>query len=254
MALDHVMHGLGDVGGVIANSLDVLGAKQMVDAHRYRAGILHRVGEQFPEQRDVERVDLLVALPDLQRLARIAVDEAVEHGGQLRDHQCRHVLEPAHQGALRIIAAHGDDPLADVLRQVADPLEVVGDAQHRHQRAQIDRHRLSQRDRRNGLVLDLSLQIVDRRVGGNDPSRKTDVAPSQSVDRVGNLLLGEAAHLRDHLRELDKVGVEDARGVVGNVHGISVDVGDSHQMRATAVTRHPEQNLTQRLDDSTIRA
>ena len=117
--------------------------------------------------------------------------------------------------------------LADILRQIADPFEVVGDPQHRHQRAQIDRHRLAQRDRRDGFFLDLPLQRVDRRVGGDDLPRQPDVAPRQRVDRVGDLLLGEAAHLRDHLRELDEVGVENSGGVLGDVHDISAGVGDS---------------------------
>ena len=93
----------------------------------------------------------------MQRLARVAIDEAVEDRRQLRDHECRHVLEPADERALRVVAAHGDDALADVLCQIADPLEIVGDAQHRYQRAQIDGHRLAQRDGGDGFFLDLPL-------------------------------------------------------------------------------------------------
>ena len=139
------------------------------------------------------------ALPDLQSFIWIAVNEAVEHGGQLRHDKRRHVLEAAHQRALRIVAAHGDDTLADILGEVADPLEVVGDAQHRHQGAEVDGHRLSQRDRRDGFFLDLPLQRVDCGVRGDHLTGQPDVAPRQRVDRVGDLLLGEAAHLRDHL-------------------------------------------------------
>jgi hypothetical protein len=137
----------------------------------------------------------------------------------------------SHQRALRIVAAHGDHPLADILRQVADPLEVVGDAQHRDERAQIDGHRLAERNGRDGFFFDLPLQRVDRRVGGDDLARQTDVAPRQRVDRVRDLLLGEPAHLRDHLRELDEVGIEDSGGVLGDVHDISAGVGDSIGVR-----------------------
>ena len=141
------------------------------------------------------------------------------------------MLEPAHERALRIVAAHGDDPLADILRQVADAFEVVGDPQHRDERAQVDGHRLPQRNGRDGFFFDLPLQCVDRRVGGDDLTRQTDVAPRQRVDRVRDLLLGETAHLRDHLRELDEVGIEDSGGVLGDVHDISAGAGDSIGVR-----------------------
>ena len=68
--------------------------------------------------------------------------------------------------------------------KISDTLKVVGDPQHRHQRAQIDRHRLAQGDRRDRLVLDLPLQSVDRGVGGNDLTRQTDIAARECVDRV----------------------------------------------------------------------
>ena len=55
--------------------------------------------------------------------------------------------------------------LADVLGEIADPFEIVGDAHHRHQCAQIDRHRLAQRNGRDGFFLDLPLQT-------HQPSRR----------------------------------------------------------------------------------
>ena len=163
----------------------------------------------------------------------IAIDEAVEHRSKLRHDERRHVLEAAHQRALGIVAAHGDDPLADILRQVSDPFEVIGNPQHRHQRAQIDRHRLPQCDRCDRFVLDLPLQRVDRRVGGNDLTRQPDIAAGERVDRVCNLLLSKATHLRNQLGELDEVGVEDSGGVLGNVHVIVCRRWRLYGVRAT---------------------
>src|ERR1700730_11634996 len=43
VAFDHIMHSFGDVGGVVADALDVLGAEQMVDVHGDGARVLHRI-------------------------------------------------------------------------------------------------------------------------------------------------------------------------------------------------------------------
>ena len=166
------------------------------------------------------------------------------------------MTEPAHQRALRVVATHRDDALADVLRQVSDPLEIVGDAQHRYQPAQIDRHRLTQRDRCDRLLLDLPLQLVDSLVGLDDAPRKRGVAARQRIDRIRHLLLGEAAHLRDQLRKLDEIGVEDTRGVIGNIHGHGCCRWRSSSGPNAAVATGCGRRAwrVQRIDDSTIRA
>ncbi len=46
--------------------------------------------------------------------------------------------------------------------------------------------------------------------------RQRGVALGERVDRVGDLLLGEAAHLGDHAGELLQIGVESLGGVVGH--------------------------------------
>ena len=51
---------LGDVGGVVAHLLDVLGAKKEVNANADIARIFHHVGEQLAEQRVVDGDDFLV--------------------------------------------------------------------------------------------------------------------------------------------------------------------------------------------------
>ena len=62
------------------------------------------------------------------------------------------------------IAVERADPLGDVLGEVADALEVVGDAQGADHFAQIDRHRLAARDGQDRLFLDFALQRVDGRI------------------------------------------------------------------------------------------
>src|SRR6266851_9009572 len=47
LAFDHIEHGFGDIGGVIADPFDVLGAEHQVDAERDVARIFHHIGQQF---------------------------------------------------------------------------------------------------------------------------------------------------------------------------------------------------------------
>ena len=58
-----------------------------------------------------------------------------------------------------------DHPLGDILGEIADPLEIVGDPQRADDIAQIDRHRLPPGDGQHRLFLDLALQRVDGGVG-----------------------------------------------------------------------------------------
>ena len=64
---DEIEDGLGDVGGVIADPLDVLRAEQEMGAEGDVARILHHVGEEVAEHRILERVEIDVALPDFAR-------------------------------------------------------------------------------------------------------------------------------------------------------------------------------------------
>ena len=97
-------------------------------------------------------------------------------------------------------------------------LEVVGHAQRADDLAQVDRHRLAARDRQDRLLLDLALQRVDR--AGRAPMTRCASSASRShqrIDGVGDLLLGEAAHLGDLAGEVLQVGVEGLDGVFAMV-------------------------------------
>ena len=120
------------------------------------------------------------------------------------------------------IALERAHALGDVLGEIADPLEIVRDAQRADDLAQIDRHRLAAGDGEDGLFLDLVLQRVDRR----SPTPTTRLARSasrrdQRLDRIGDLALREAAHLRDLAGELLQVGVERLDGVFAHRHASS---------------------------------
>src|SRR5580704_19682892 len=56
LTLDHVKYGFRDIGGVIADPLDVLGAEHQVDAKRDVARIFHHIGQELAEQRGADGV------------------------------------------------------------------------------------------------------------------------------------------------------------------------------------------------------
>src|SRR6202795_1979794 len=57
LALDHVEHGFGNVGGVIADPFDVLGAENQVNTERDVARIFHHIGQELAEQRSTDGGD-----------------------------------------------------------------------------------------------------------------------------------------------------------------------------------------------------
>ena len=125
------------------------------------ARILHHVGQELAEQRVVDGVDLLVAAPHRERLGDVAPRVGVEHVLELGEHQLGHVLDAAHHLLRLELAVEHHDALGDVLGEIADPLEIVGDAQRADDLAQVDRHRLAARDGEDRLFLDLALERVD---------------------------------------------------------------------------------------------
>ncbi len=203
---------------MVAHPLDVLGAKQQVDTNADIARVFHHVGEQLAEQRVVDRVDLLVAAPHPQRLVDVAPRIGVEHVLDLGEDELGHVLDPAHHLLQIELAVENHHALGDVLGEIADPLEVVGDAERADDVAQVDRHRLAPRDGEDRLLLDLALQEVDLGVLGDDALGQVGIVPVQRIDGVADLALRQTAHLGDHARQFLEIGVERLVGVLGQYH------------------------------------
>ena len=215
LAFDHVEHGFGDVGGMVADPLDVLGAEHQMDAERDVARVFHHVGQQFAEQRGADGVDFLVALPDRHRRRQIVRRIGVEHGLDLRLHEIGHVLEAADQLQRLEIALQRRDPLAHVLGEIADPLEIGGDPHRADDLAQVHRHRLAPGDGQHRALLDHALQIVDFGVGGDDALAERDVAADQRIDGIDDHAFGETAHLGDQPGQFLQIAVERLGGMFG---------------------------------------
>ena len=103
--------------------------------------------------------------------------------------------------------------LGDVLGEVADALDVAGDADRRDRLAQVDRERLAAGDRQDRVLLDLALEHVEPRVGGDHGLGERRVAPHERVDGIDEHLLGDAAHLGDAAAQVLQLGVVGADDV-----------------------------------------
>ena len=88
--------------------------------------------------------------------------------------------------------------LGRVLGEVADALQVGGNADGHHDLAQVARHGLALGDGQDRLFLDLVFQHVDAFVVLDDPVGQRGVAARQRVDGIVELLLDKAAHLGQH--------------------------------------------------------
>ena len=106
----------------------------------------------------------------------------------------------------------------DVDGQVAHPLEVGVDLDRGHDRPQVRRHRLVQRQQLQHAVVDLDVELVDRFVAGQDRLDEAEVAVGQALDGMADAFLGQAAHFEqaglEHFEFFLKVSDEAFHGRV----------------------------------------
>jgi hypothetical protein len=102
---------------------------------------------------------------------------------------------------------------------VADSLQVIAYAHGADAFAQIDGHRLAPGNREDAFILDLALQRVDGRIEPNDTLAELDIAIDQSLNRIRDLPLHEAAHLGDLAGYFLQVGIERLGGVIDSGGG-----------------------------------
>ena len=123
------------------------------------------------------------------------------------------MLDTAHQHPRPLSTIDRNDALGDVLREIADALDLVGNPQDPNDLPKVIGYRLTPRNGLDCPFLDVVLHGIDRRIGGDYPPCTTCIASRQRLDRFGNLSLRQAAHLRDCPREFLQVGVEDFGGM-----------------------------------------
>ncbi|ENN83987.1 hypothetical protein RHSP_70613 [Rhizobium freirei PRF 81] len=193
----HVIDRLGDVCGMVADALDVLGAEEKMRAGGDVARIFHHVGQHLAEERGVHGVDFFVAFADRYGLVRRTGSIDVQNFLELAERQFGKMLDTTGETAWNACALHGDDTLGSVLAEIADTLQVGGDTDRAHDLAQVGGHRLTTCDGDNRLVTDFTLGMVKNDVVGDDLLCQSGVAVDQRADAVADHLLRQAAHFRN---------------------------------------------------------
>src|SRR5262245_16795296 len=124
-SIHHVVDGLRHIGRMVAHTLEVLRAKQEVNAGRDDRGLIHHVGEKLPEETCAQPVGILIPPPNVQRLQGVVVREAVEDVAALDLDKDGQLIDAAQPPASNVGFVDGTDAFADVLRQISNPLELV---------------------------------------------------------------------------------------------------------------------------------
>ena len=161
---DHEDDVLGDVGGVVADPLEVARDQDQVErrldgrrdpaacrsaARGRSASSARRASSSSSRTCCASAMSRRTKASSASRSIVCAMSRHPRDVDQLLD---RRMLQVARRR------------LGDVDRQVADPLEVGVDLDRGDDRAQVDGHRLVQRQQREAAVVDLDVQLVDRRV------------------------------------------------------------------------------------------
>jgi len=77
LALDDVDDVFGDIGGVVADALEVFGDEDELESGEDNAGIAHHVGEQLAENLVAVVIDLVIGGEDFLRQFDVAADDGV---------------------------------------------------------------------------------------------------------------------------------------------------------------------------------
>ena len=134
---------LGDIGGVVADALEVAGDQNQVDGGLDRPRIAQHVGQQLAKNLILQRVEPVVLPQHRLRQTDVARDEGVERLAQHLERQLTHPRQ-IDQRLDRRMQEVALRRLADVDGEVADALQVGVDLEGRHDRSQIDRDGLVQ--------------------------------------------------------------------------------------------------------------
>jgi hypothetical protein len=113
------------------------------------------------EQACAQPIDVLIPRPNVDRLGDVTAGEAVEHVAQLAQHERGHVLDAAHQHPRPLSTIDRNDALGDILRKIADALDLVGNPQDPDDLPKVIGYRLTPRNGLDRPFLDVVLHGID---------------------------------------------------------------------------------------------
>ena len=196
---------------MVADALDRLGDEHQIDARRDRPRVFHHEGDQLAHQPFELTIDLVVLLQHFERLLDVEAGKRVERLAQQLDRQLGFEREVGHRQAHAARHAAVDEPLhraCDARRFVADALEIGNRFADRDQQAQVACRRLTPRDDRRQIAVDLDLHRVDVLFLRQHLRCRLAAEVGQRVERLRDLRLDQAAHLEHAGRDAAQLGIE----------------------------------------------
>ena len=180
MALDDVDDVFGDVGGVIADALEIFGDEDELESGEDDAGIAHHVGKELAEDLIAEMIDLVIAGENFLSEIDVAADDGVQG---VADH---FLCEFAHARKIDVgldarMAKDTRGALRDVDGLVADTLEIVVDAGNGKDKTEIHGHQLMESEELENAIGELLVGL------------------EHGMDRLVHGAFGEAAHPKQPL-------------------------------------------------------
>jgi len=207
LALYDVDDVFGDVGGVIADALEILGDQNEFESRKHNAGIAHHIGEQLAEDLIAVVIHLVVAFQDFAREIDVAADHCVQG---VADHFFGDFAH-AWQVDVRLdawMAENSQGALRDVDGLIADAFEIVIDARNGQDETQVHGHELVQSEKLNDAIVNFDLQLVDGAFFFEDALGKLLVGIQHGVDGLMDSAFGEAAHPEQPLFQFVQISFE----------------------------------------------
>ena len=134
-------------------------------------------------------------------LATSRLAKAIEHIPELGQHEVCQVTHSAHRLTRHRITIDRTDAFADILRQVADPLQLVCDPQDPDNLPKIVGHRLPSNDDLDGSRLDCPLHGIYGCVGVDHLSCTLVIALAQSCHCLPRICLSASPPISAIIRE-----------------------------------------------------
>ncbi len=205
---------------MVADALQRPCDPQHVERAPDRARILHHERDALALDRLVLLVNEPVLAGHRDRRVRVETRERIERTvDHVRD-EVADVLEFPVTVGRPVHARQARSNVAELLRLVADPLEVGDGLDDGHDQPQVRGGGVSGRQDAAAVLVDRDFHRVDLVVEPRHFLAEPAVAVHERIDAVVQLLLDEAAHLQDRRADALQVRIEAAEDVMGKVRGL----------------------------------